>query len=99
MNAPAAAPSQGTLAASLANVDRQFQKAVTDALSAEMKRWREKGELTVDPKLVGDRPAGSTPADSAIAKAAVSVTKALSLLTSTGSFGGSDVRLKYSKDY
>ena len=29
----------------------------------------------------------------------ISLTKALSLLTSAGSFGGSDVRLKYSKDY
>ena len=29
----------------------------------------------------------------------ISLTKALSLLTSTGSFGGSDARLKYSKDY
>ncbi|SEN23073.1 autotransporter secretion inner membrane protein TamB [Sphingomonas gellani] len=29
----------------------------------------------------------------------VSLTKALSVLTSTGSFGGSDVRLRYSKDY
>ena len=29
----------------------------------------------------------------------IALTKALSLLTSTGSFGGSDVRLKYSKDY
>jgi acetylornithine deacetylase/succinyl-diaminopimelate desuccinylase-like protein len=66
-------------AASLATVDKQFQKAVTDALSAEMKRWREKGQLTVDPKLVGDRPAGSTPVDSPIVKAAVSVTKALNL--------------------
>ena len=29
----------------------------------------------------------------------IALTKALRLLTSTGSFGGSDVRLKYSKDY
>ena len=29
----------------------------------------------------------------------ISLTKALSLLTSTGSAGGSDARLKYSKDY
>ena len=29
----------------------------------------------------------------------IALTRALSLLTSTGSFGGSDVRLKYSKDY
>ncbi|WP_267396871.1 MULTISPECIES: translocation/assembly module TamB domain-containing protein [unclassified Sphingomonas] len=29
----------------------------------------------------------------------IALTKALSLLTSTGSFGGSDARLKYSKDY
>ncbi|WP_287978162.1 translocation/assembly module TamB domain-containing protein [Sphingomonas sp.] len=29
----------------------------------------------------------------------ISLTKSLSILTSTGSFGGSDVRLKYSRDY
>jgi tripeptide aminopeptidase len=65
-------------AKSLAEVDTKFKKAIEDALEAEKKRWG-KTDLTVDPKLVGDRPAGRTPADSPIVKAAASVTKALGL--------------------
>ena len=38
--------------------------------------------MTVDKQLVGDRPAGSTPANSAIVTAAVSATKALGLAVS-----------------
>lgn len=68
--------------ASLAAVDAKFHKAVDDALKAEKARWRENGTLTVDPQLVGDRPAGRTPADTAIVRAAVSVTKALGLTVS-----------------
>ena len=65
-------------AKSLDEVDAKFKKAMDDALAAEKKRWG-KSDLTVDPKLVGDRPAGRTPADSPIVKAAASVTKALGL--------------------
>jgi tripeptide aminopeptidase len=65
-------------AKSLAEVDTKFKKAIDEALAAEKKRWG-KTDLTVDPKLVGDRPAGRTPADSPIVKAAASVTKALGL--------------------
>lgn len=65
--------------ASLAAVDAKFRKAVDDALKAEKARWRENGTLTVDPQLVGDRPAGRTPEDSPIVRAAISVTKALGL--------------------
>jgi tripeptide aminopeptidase len=65
-------------AKSLAEVDTKFKKAIDDALEAEKKRWG-KADLTVDPKLVGDRPAGRTPADSPIVKAAASVNKALGL--------------------
>jgi acetylornithine deacetylase/succinyl-diaminopimelate desuccinylase-like protein len=65
-------------AKSLAEVDAKFRKALDDALEAEKKRWG-KADLTVDPKVVGDRPAGRTPADAPIVQAAASVTKALGL--------------------
>ena len=65
--------------ASLSAVDARFHKAVDDALKAERARWRENGTLTVDPQLVGDRPAGRTPEDSPIVRAAIAVTKALAL--------------------
>ena len=63
--------------ASLKSVDASFHKAVDTALAEENERWNNNGRLTVDKQLVGDRPAGSTPADSPIVEAAVSVTKAL----------------------
>ena len=63
--------------ASLKSVDANFHKAVDTALAEENERWNNNGRLTVDKQLVGDRPAGSTPADSPIVEAAVSVTKAL----------------------
>jgi acetylornithine deacetylase/succinyl-diaminopimelate desuccinylase-like protein len=66
-------------AASLKSVDASFHKAVDDALAAENERWSNNGRLTVDKDLVGDRPAGQTPAQSPIVEAAVSVTKALGL--------------------
>lgn len=66
-------------AAALKSVDASFNKAVDEALAEENERWSNKGRLEVDKKLVGDRPAGSTPLDSPIVEAAVSVTKALGL--------------------
>lgn len=65
-------------AAALQAVDTQVQQAIDRALAAEQARWG-KGTLTVDRRLVGDRPAGRTPADSPIVQAVVSVTKALGL--------------------
>ncbi|MGH9349199.1 MAG: M20/M25/M40 family metallo-hydrolase [Vicinamibacterales bacterium] len=66
-------------AASLKSVDASFHKAVDTALAEENERWNHKGRLTVDKQLVGDRPAGQTPAGAPIVEAAVSVTKALGL--------------------
>jgi acetylornithine deacetylase/succinyl-diaminopimelate desuccinylase-like protein len=66
-------------AAALKSVDAGFNKAVDEALAEENERWSNKGRLEVEKKLVGDRPAGSTPADSPVVEAAVSVTKALGL--------------------
>jgi len=66
-------------AAALQALESGFLKAVDDALAAENARWNQNGRLTVEKQLVGDRPAGLTPASSAIVEAAVSVTKALGL--------------------
>jgi len=57
-------------------LDQKFHRAVDDAVKAEDTRWG-KNVLSVDKALVGNRPAGQTPAISPIAQAAVSVTKAL----------------------
>jgi acetylornithine deacetylase/succinyl-diaminopimelate desuccinylase-like protein len=59
-------------------LDTKFHKAVDDAVAKENARWGSQ-QLTVDKQLVGDRPAGRTPADSPIVVAAVSATKALGL--------------------
>jgi acetylornithine deacetylase/succinyl-diaminopimelate desuccinylase-like protein len=60
-------------------LDGRFQRAVDQALAAENARWKQNSPLTVEKTLVGDRPAGSTPAASAIVQTAVSVTRALGL--------------------
>lgn len=65
--------------ASLKSVDANLHKAVDMALAEENERWNNNGRLSVDKQLVGDRPAGRTPAESPIVAAAVSVTKALGL--------------------
>ena len=60
-------------------LDARFHKAVDQAVAAENARWNQNSPVTVEKMLVGDRPAGSTPAASAIVEAAVSVTKALGI--------------------
>jgi acetylornithine deacetylase/succinyl-diaminopimelate desuccinylase-like protein len=64
--------------AALKSLDAKFHKAMDDAVVAENARWGSRA-LTVDKQLVGDRPAGRTPAESPIVVAAVSATKALGL--------------------
>jgi acetylornithine deacetylase/succinyl-diaminopimelate desuccinylase-like protein len=66
--------------AALKALDTRFHKAVDEAVAAENARWGSK-QLTVTKDLVGDRPAGGTPAESPIVVAAVSATKALGLMT------------------
>jgi len=65
--------------AALKSVDASFHKAVDTALAEENERWNNNGRLAVDKQLVGDRPAGRTPATAPIVEAAVSATKALGL--------------------
>lgn len=64
--------------AALQGLDASFHAAVDEAVLEENQRWG-RGRLTVVKDLVGDRPAGSTPADSWIVQTAVAVTRALSL--------------------
>ena len=66
-------------AAALQTLESGFLKAVDEALAAENKRWSQNGRLTVEKQLVGDRPAGLSPASSPIVEAAVSATRALGL--------------------
>ena len=67
-------------AASLKSLDERFRRAMSLALDAENARWKDRGKLTVDVALVGERLAGRTPAASPIVEAAASVTRALGLV-------------------
>ena len=66
--------------AALKALDAKFHKAMDEAVADENARWGSR-QLTVEKALVGDRPAGGTPAESPIVLAAVSATKALGLMT------------------
>lgn len=70
--------------ASLQALDARYRKAVDDALAEENARWGGRGRLTIENELVGDRPAGNTPEDSPIVRAAVSADKALGIPTDLG---------------
>jgi acetylornithine deacetylase/succinyl-diaminopimelate desuccinylase-like protein len=65
-------------ARALQALDAKFQRAVDEAVRDEDARWNAR-VLSVDKALVGNRPAGQTPGDSPIVRAAVSVTRALGL--------------------
>lgn len=82
-------------AAALRTLESGFLKAVDEALAAENARWNQNGRLTVEKQLVGDRPAGLTPASSPIVESAVSVTKALGL-TPTLDEGSTDANIPMS---
>lgn len=70
--------------ASLAGVDAKFQAAVDSAVAQENRRWSHPGMVTVEKKLVGDRPAGNTPADAPIVRTAVAVASALGKTVTPG---------------
>ncbi len=61
----------------LADLDRQLKSAVAAAVSTENGRWSTTTTVSVETKLVGNRPAGRTPDTSDIVVAALSVNRAL----------------------
>ena len=63
----------------LTELDARFRTAVDTALDTENRRWGSGGRLEVDLALVGERPAGGMPIDSAIVRTATGVTQALGL--------------------
>lgn len=70
--------------ASLQALDARYRKAVDEALAEENARWGGRGRLTVDNELVGDRPAGNTPEDAPMVRAAISVNNALAIPNDLG---------------
>ena len=61
----------------LETLNAKYKAAVQEAVEEENRRWRGRGPVTVWNELVGVRPAGSTPADSAIVRTALALTKLL----------------------
>jgi tripeptide aminopeptidase len=64
---------------SLKKLDEKFSAAVQAAVEEENRRWNYRGKVSVSPELVGVRPAGRTPADSAIVQTALAVSRALGI--------------------
>ncbi|MBI4475567.1 MAG: M20/M25/M40 family metallo-hydrolase [Acidobacteria bacterium] len=81
--------------ASLQAVDTQYRRAIDEALADENARWNQRGRLTVENTLVGNRPAGSTAEDSPLVCAAVSVDQALSIPPDLGE-GSTDANVPMS---
>jgi acetylornithine deacetylase/succinyl-diaminopimelate desuccinylase-like protein len=67
--------------AALKALDGEFHKALEQAVEEENRRWNNNGAVTVSAELVGMRPAGETPATSAIVETALAVSKALGVET------------------
>jgi acetylornithine deacetylase/succinyl-diaminopimelate desuccinylase-like protein len=59
----------------LENLNGRYKRAVEQAVDEENQRWKGRGPVSVANEIVGNRPAGITPADSAIVKTAIEVTK------------------------
>ncbi len=60
---------------SLEAVNTKFKAAVGQAVEEENRRWNNRGAVSVSNELVGVRPAGRTPADSAIVTTASAVSQ------------------------
>jgi len=82
-------------AAGLAALDASFQAAVDEGVAEENRRWSYPGMITVVKELVGDRPAGETPASSPIVQTAVAVGRSLGLAPALGE-GSTDANLPIS---
>jgi acetylornithine deacetylase/succinyl-diaminopimelate desuccinylase-like protein len=79
----------------LAAVDANIQKAIDSAVAEENQRWGKPGVITVNKELVGDRPAGSTPENSAIVRAGLETATVLGFQANLGE-GSTDSNLPMS---
>jgi acetylornithine deacetylase/succinyl-diaminopimelate desuccinylase-like protein len=64
---------------SLKAVDDKFHAALKEAVEEENARWKNRGPVSVSAELVGMRPAGQTPKESAIVQTALAVSRALGI--------------------
>jgi acetylornithine deacetylase/succinyl-diaminopimelate desuccinylase-like protein len=65
--------------AALKALDTKFHAALKEAVDEENRRWNSRGAVSVSAELVGVRPAGQTPKDSAIVQSAIAVSRALEI--------------------
>ena len=63
-------------------VDEKFHAALKAAVEEENQRWHNRGAVSVSAELVGLRPAGQTPKDSAIVQTALAVSRAMNITES-----------------
>ena len=82
-------------AAALAALDAKFQAAVDEAVAEENRRWDRPGMLTATKELVGNRPAGETPASTPIVQVAQATGRVLGLSLGLGE-GSTDANLPIS---
>jgi tripeptide aminopeptidase len=61
--------------AALTALDARFHRALDAALADENDRWEGRGRLTLERRLVGDRPAGQVPRTAPIVETAVAATR------------------------
>jgi len=80
---------------SLAAIDANIQKAIDAAVAEENARWGRPGTITVVKQLVGDRPAGSTPENSAIVRHGLAAATVLGFNANLGE-GSTDSNLPMS---
>lgn len=69
---------------SLNAVDEKFKSAAHQALNEENSRWKDKGRIALELKMLGNRPAGETPESAPIMKTAFAVSKALGFESGVG---------------
>jgi acetylornithine deacetylase/succinyl-diaminopimelate desuccinylase-like protein len=81
--------------AALASIDASFHKAVDTAVVEENARWGTARTITVVKDLVGDRPAGSTPENSAIVRTGLAMATVLGFSANLGE-GSTDSNLPMS---
>jgi len=65
--------------AALKTLDTKFHAALKEAVDEENRHWNNRGAVSVSAELVGVRPAGQTPENSAIVQTSMAVSRAMGL--------------------
>ncbi len=79
----------------LEKLDKLFKSNAQSALDEENARWNDKGKLSLDIKLIGDRPTGAQPQDSPIIQVAAAANKFMNIENDFG-FSSTDANMPIS---